>query len=155
MKPSRRRPPLRRDLPGEIKVVMGFLLLYGFLSLFGLVSVLFSGYSLRFTVVAVPAGLLILNASLFVGLLLRSRWGWWGSTVTFGVFALSFGFLIVKSLISSSIDSAEELVSLGRFGTLGGIVFVGLYAVPFWLLISTRHRYWASKPVPAHDVSKP
>ncbi len=122
---------------------MGFLILYGGLSLLALIAVLSQRAVLR--VILIPSGLLALNVALFVGLLRRTRWGWWAATVTFALFAVYFAHLIVMSLLAQEPDSPAAIVSMGRVGVTGAIVFVGLYAVPFWLLVSTRRRYWAAR----------
>ncbi len=142
-RPPRRKRELPRELPGEIKVVMGLLILYGLLALAATIAGMRGG--LR--AILIPAGFFALNAALFVGLLLRTRWGWWATTVTFGLFALFFLQAILRSLLSSADGSLESFAALQRIGVLGGVVFLGLYAVPFWLLVKTRRRYLASRKV--------
>jgi hypothetical protein len=144
MRPAARRPR-PRELPGEIKVVMGFLILYGVLSFFGLVTAL-QGRSGSARAALFPAAFLALNAALFAGLLLRTVWGWWASTITF-----FFAQELLRSFLAVDLSSARELVSLGRLGTVGGIIFAGLFAVPLWLLFRNRRRYLASRlpPPPA------
>jgi hypothetical protein len=126
---------------------MGFLILYGVLSFFGLVMVL-QARSGSARAALLPAAFLALNAALFAGLLLRTAWGWWASTITFGVFALFFAQDLLRSFLAHDLSSARELVSLGRLGTVGGIVFAGLFAVPLWLLFRNRRRYLASRLSP-------
>lgn len=125
-----------RELPGEIKVVLGVAGAVGALGLFNLGVTLFLSGALKWDAVWVNAALTLSMATVFLGLLPRTRWGWWTSTLVFGAaFALFLAAVILSILGSPSI--------LGKgCGLLVYASFTVVVGTPVWLLLRARRRYF-------------
>lgn len=135
-----------RELPGEIKVVLGISAAIGVLGLVNVVLcfIIPSRDKTQTGLVAAAnlAGALLMG-TVFLGLLRRTRWGWWLATILFG---LLLGLYAVGAVASMVESISRRDAPAPFFGSGCGSVAITAFAVvlgaPFWLLLRCRRRYF-------------
>ncbi len=125
-----------RELPGEIKVVLGVAGAIGVLGLVNIIAAFLMPGSLKGMAVAVNLTLALTMGTVFLGLLPRTRWGWWYATLLFAALFSLFLAAVVLSVLGS-------LSMLGRgCGILVYAAFTVVAGTPLWLLQRCRRRYF-------------
>jgi hypothetical protein len=127
-----------RERPGEIVVVLWFLGFFLFQYAAGGLMVMFWVFK-----GLTPLALLFLLfpiwlGACFLGLLKGTRWGWWLSCVTLGIFTV----LLLFTAVLSMIEGRDEMTFSN---SLVGMIFTSVFSLitgaPFLLLVKARQRY--------------
>lgn len=88
----------------------------------------------------------------FVGLLKGTRWGWWSTCITLGLFTV----LCLLATVLSLIEGRDEMTfSNSLFGMIFMAVFSLITGAPFLLLVKGRRRYWAVYGKRPAEASEP
>jgi hypothetical protein len=141
-----------RERPGEITVVLWFLGFGLFQYLAGsimiVVWVLKGLTPLALFYLLFPAWL----GACFFGLWKGTRWGWWSTCITLGLFTV----VCLLSVVLSMIEGRDDMTfSNSLFGMVFMAVFSLITGAPFLLLVKARRRYWAVYASPPNPASEP
>lgn len=141
----------RRDLPGEVKGVLGFIAFLGAGFVFNSIYVVLSpshNPDEQAVLLVLQPTLALIHAALFVGIRRRTAWGFWA---TVGLFSLA-GMLSALALLLAFLEPDHRTFAGSVVGAVAGTVMAAFWLTPVLLLARARRRYFSPPPSDQRSV---
>lgn len=132
----------RRELPGEAKVVLGFIAFLGATFVFNSIYVVISPSPIpdeQTALLVIQPALALVHGALFVGIRRRTAWGYWASVALFSM----AGVLTLLGVFLSLLEPDPRTFAGSLVGAAGMAIMAAFWLTPVLLLARARRRYFS------------